>query len=99
MTEQTEVQTMAEAESGTEGREYGFTLMVGKDGVIKMTPHNLQNDFEFVGLAAYVNAKKDDVLKTLGLSLEARALQGVGLLAQALSGMFQGQAKADEKVG
>lgn len=99
MTEQTEVQTMAEAESGTEGREYGFTVMVEKDGTIKLTPHNLQNDFEFVGLAAYVSAKKDDVLKTLGLSLEARTLQGVGLLAQALSGMFQGQAKADEKVG
>ena len=95
--ETTEVQTMAEAE--TESREYGFTVMVEKNGTVKLTPHNLQNDFEFVGLAAYVNAKKDDVLKTIGLSLEARTLQSLGLMAKALAGMFQDQAKADEKVG
>jgi len=99
MTEQTEVETMAEAKTGTEMREYGFTVMVEKDGIIKLTPHNLNNDFEFVGLAAYVDAKKNDVLKRVGSTLEAQTLQSVGLIAQVLSGIFQGQAKADEKVG
>lgn len=68
-----------------ETREYGFTLMVEKDGNIKITPYNLLNDFEFVGLVEYANQKKFDLVKTIGLSLEARTLHAIGLLAKVLS--------------
>jgi hypothetical protein len=74
-----------------EAREYGFSVMVEKDGNIKLTPHNLATDFEFVGLVEYVNQKKSDLLKTIGLSLEARTLHSLGLLAKALVQTVQEQ--------
>lgn len=95
-TEQKQMTETAEAEVQ---REYGFTVMVQKDGNIVITPHNLMNDFEFVGLAEYVSRKKDDVLKTVGMSLEARTLQSIGLLAKALSGLVQERTEADSEVG
>lgn len=81
-------------------REYGFTVMVGKDGTIQLTPHNLANDFEFVGLAEYVSQKKADLLKTIGLGLEARTLHSVGLLAKTLLAQAQQELqKSDQPVG
>ena len=82
-----------------ETREYGFTLMVEKDGNIKLTPHNLANDFEFVGLAEYVSQKKSDLLKTIGLSVEARTLHSVGLLAKALVASVKETQVSDPQVG
>jgi hypothetical protein len=87
MTETTNASIEVEAKENA--REYGFTVMVEADGNIKLTPHNLVNDFEFVGLAEYVNQKKSDLLKTVGFSIETRTLQSIGLLAKALTGLVQ----------
>jgi hypothetical protein len=65
-------------------REYGFTVMVGADGKIQITPHNLVNDFEFVGLIEYVNQKKCDILEVLGQSIGVKTLQSVAILAKGL---------------
>ena len=67
-----------------ETREYGFTVMVKQDGKIEINPHNLGNDFEFVGLVEYVNQKKSDILHVIGQSVEARTLHSVGVLAKGL---------------
>lgn len=80
-------------EDKQDSREFGFTVMVKKDGDIQLTPHNLVNDFEFAGLVDYVVQKKADLMKTIGLSLETRTLQSVGMLAKAL---LQGTEKAKE---
>jgi hypothetical protein len=77
-------------------REYGFTLMVKADGNIHLTPHDLNNDFEFAGLVAYVNQKKDDLMKTIGLSIETRTLQSVGLLAKVLANQASEALKSKE---
>lgn len=79
-------------------REYGFSLMVGVDGDIKITPHNLLNDFEFIGLVEYANQKKSDLLKILGMSIEARTLTSIGQLATVLSGLIQ-PVKDEAQVG
>ena len=63
-------------------REFGLTVMVNPDGKIEITPHNLINDFEFVGLVEYLVQKKSDVLKTLGVSLEYRNLLATGEMAK-----------------
>jgi hypothetical protein len=82
-----------------QAREYGFTVMVKADGNIQLTPHNLVNDFEFVGLAEYVNQKKTDLLKTISLSVETRTLQSIGLLAKALTGLVQEPVNKEAEVG
>lgn len=86
-------ETQVEETTSEPVREYGFTVMVEKDGNIKLTPHNLVNDFEFVGLAEYVNQKKSDVVKTIGVSIETRTLHSIGLLAKALAGAAQNDLK------
>lgn len=65
-------------------REYGLTVMVGGDGKINITPHNLVNDFEFAGLVEYLVQKKSDLLKTIGMSIEHRNLTATGYLAKIL---------------
>lgn len=77
-------------------REYGFTVMVGSDGKIQITPHNLANDFEFVGLIEYVNQKKNDILEVLGQSIGVKTLQSVAVLAK---GLLSGIEKAAEGSG
>lgn len=79
-------------------REYGFSLIVKSDGDIQITPINLTNDFEFIGLVEYANQKKADLLKVLGMSIEARTLTSVGQLAQVLSGLIQ-PVKDEAQVG
>ena len=83
----------------TKTREYGLTVMVQADGNIVLTPHNLHNDFEFAGLVAYLNQKKDDLMKTIGLSIETRTLQSVGLLAKVLANTAQEALKSDPQAG
>lgn len=83
----------------TQTREYGLTVMVQADGNIVITPHNLQNDFEFAGLVAYLNQKRDDLMKTLGLSIETRTLQSVGLLAKVLANQAQEALKSTPEAG
>lgn len=78
-------------------REYGFTVMVKADGKIELTPHNLSNDFEFVGLVEYVNQKKSDILEVLGQSIGLKTLQSVAVLAKGLLGSMQQVAEASEK--
>lgn len=65
-------------------REYGLTVMVGADGKINITPHNLVNDFEFAGLVEYLVQKKSDLLKTIGMSIEHRNLTATGYIAKIL---------------
>jgi hypothetical protein len=77
-------------------REYGFTVMVGGDGKIQITPHNLANDFELVGLIEYVNQKKIDILEVLGQSIGVKTLQSVAVLAK---GLLSGIEKAAEGSG
>lgn len=86
MTEVTETEA---TEVANTAREYGFTLMVDGDGSITIKPHNLLNDFEFIGLVEYANQKKTDLLKVLGMSIEARTLTSVGQLAQVLGSLIQ----------
>ena len=77
-------------------REYGFTVMVGADGKIQITPHNLVNDFEFVGLIEYVNQKKSDILQVLGQSIGVKTLQSLAVLAK---GLLAGAEKTSEDSG
>ena len=81
--------TEVEKQEQPEAREYGFTVMVRKDGRIEITPHDLSNDFEFVGLAEYVNQKKTDVLAVLAQSVGVRTLQSVGVVAKAILGNLE----------
>lgn len=78
-------------------REYGFTVMVKKDGKIEITSHDLSNDFEFVGLAEYVNHKKSDVLAVLGQSISVKTLQSVGALAKVILSNSQQEPQAADK--
>lgn len=65
-------------------REYGFSVMVGTDGKIQITPHNLVNDFEFAGLVEYLVHKRSDLLKTIGQSIEYRSYIATGYVAKIL---------------
>lgn len=78
-------------------REYGFTVMVEQDGQIKLTPHNLNNDFEFVGLVEYVNQKKSDILSVLGQSISVKTLQSVAVLAKSFLGSLEQASQSSEK--
>jgi hypothetical protein len=82
-----------------ETREYGFTVMVKEGGSITLEPHNLANDFEFAGLVEYVNQRKSDLMKTMGLSLEAKTLHSVGMLAKVLLASVQEAQGSDPQVG
>ena len=99
MTEEVKAEAAAEAGDGKQEREYGFTLLVSKDGKINITPHNLVNDFEFIGLAQYVDAKKTELLQTLGQTLEFKAVTATSALTElfvkALSASAEAEAAAE----
>jgi len=92
-------ETTGTVEEQQETREYGFTLMVGKDGKIVLTPHNLANDFEFLGLAEYIDQKKRDLVNTMALGLEARTLHSVGLVAKLIAQTHQEAQKSEPQAG
>ena len=78
-------------------REYGFTVMVKQDGKIEITPHNLTNDFEFVGLVEYVNHKKSDILSVLSQSISVKTLHSLATLAKAVLSSAEQTPQGSEK--
>ena len=78
-------------------REYGFTVMVKQDGKIEITPHNLANDFEFVGLVEYVNQKKSDILAVLSQAISVKTLHSVAVIAKSILSNVEQVTQASEK--
>lgn len=80
------------AEAAAEAKEVvqkGFSLLVDEEGVIKLTPINLQNDFELVGYLQYGNQKADEILQSMAKSPEIRTLSAVSQLTGLLGNIFQ----------
>jgi hypothetical protein len=75
-------------EEVTEVKPKGFSLLVNNDGVISLTPHNLQSDFELAGMIDYASTKKTELLKSIGKSPEVRTLQAVKGLTDILERVF-----------
>lgn len=89
-------EVVAEAAAPKEVEQKGFTLLVDEEGVIKLTPINLQNDFELIGYLQYGNQKANEILQSMAKSPEVRTLGAVSQLTGLLGTIFQ---KAEQVAG
>ncbi|MDD3412577.1 MAG: hypothetical protein PHY47_01110 [Lachnospiraceae bacterium] len=74
-------------ENETETKEAlvkGFTCLVDEQGVLKITPVNVENELEFIGFLAYANQKKEEILQKIANSPEHRTVAAVSQLTNVL---------------
>lgn len=89
MTEKKEEVVAQADDKPKEVEQKGFTLLVDEEGVIKLTPINLQNDFELIGYLQYGNQKASEILQSMAKSPEVRTLGAVSQLTGLLGEIFQ----------
>ena len=84
----------------TEVKPKGFSVLVNHDGVISLTPHNLESDFELAGMIDYASTKKDELLQSIGKTPGVRTLHAVKGLTDILERVFTtAQEQVENKAG
>jgi hypothetical protein len=66
-------------------KQAGFTFLVDETGKVTLTPVNVGNDFELVGMIDYVHNMKHDLLGKISNNTNYRTLKAVSLLANSLA--------------